>query len=822
LENAVIKQLIFAMLTIFIASTAQGEAIKTIRFETPKPTDAVIENIAHVFARQIESRCEAKVVSQGEAELTVELAVEPGIGEEGFKIADGGKGTIRILGNDNRGILYGVGKFLHTSVYGKDGFTPTAWRGASVPKMPVRGMYFATHFQNFYHVAPIEDVQQYLEDVSLWGTNSFVLWFGMEEFNGIGDPKAQKQLDRLRDILKIAKSLGLNAALGCICNDGYRNSPAELRADSSTENRPTYYTKNGPRIYNLGNELCPSKPGVPEMELEFCREKFEAFKSVGLDYWFIWPYDNGGCTCPKCSPWGANGYLRMAEPLAKEYKKAFPGGKIVLGTWYFDRWGIGEWDGITAKFKAQKPDWVDYIMSDNFEEYPRYPLEKGVPGGFPLLNFPDISMYGQDPWGGYGANPHPGRLQQRWDETKAKLSGGFPYSEGIYEDVNKVICAQLYWNPDKPAIETVREYAAFEFSPEVADEVVEVVKLFEKNHYRNQIGESAVTAAEMVELIDAKLTPQARRAWRWRLFAIRAALDAELFRNGQGMGRQKVFTQACEELVKISRTENVWPMMKPILFTAVNVEGPNLAAGYSQAVVASKPAAWWRMNDFRDRQIEDASGKSRRAVYENAVALGPPSEVSSNAAKKPENRAACLAGGRIKAAIDKLPDSYSVEFWFYNSLPNSARPITGYLFSRGVEGPEGTPGDDLGVSGTSAVELVPPGRLFIYSGDATRQLFGKTEIAPETWNHVVFVRDGNRVAAYLNGNAAPEISGELAKGYPDGVTQLFLGGRNDNFGNLQGKIAEAAAYDRPLTGEEAARHYRATGKSNPSGEPQNR
>ena len=102
----------------------------------------------------------------------------------------------------------------------------------------------------------------------------------------------------------------------------------------------------------------------------------------------------------------------------KPTSKAFPKGKVILSTWYFDRWGIGEWDGITAKFNAKKPDWVDYIMADNFEEYPRYPLDHGVPGGLPLLNFPDISMYGQNPWGGYGANPHPGRLQQRWDETK--------------------------------------------------------------------------------------------------------------------------------------------------------------------------------------------------------------------------------------------------------------------------------------------------------------------------------------------------------------------------------------------------------------------
>ena len=72
-----------------------------------------------------------------------------------------------------------------------EGFTPSTWRGVSVPKMPVRGMYLATHFQNYYQVAPIEEVTRYVEDLSLWGVNSFLVWFGMEEFNGINDPKAQ-------------------------------------------------------------------------------------------------------------------------------------------------------------------------------------------------------------------------------------------------------------------------------------------------------------------------------------------------------------------------------------------------------------------------------------------------------------------------------------------------------------------------------------------------------------------------------------------------------------------------------------------------------
>ena len=291
----------------------------------------------------------------------------------------------------------------------------------------------------------------------------------MEEFNGIDDPKAKAMIERLRALLKIVKGLGLDASLVGVCNEGYANSPANLRADSSTVGRAHYDTKKGERIYNLGPELCPSKAGVPELELQYCREKFAAFKDIGLDYWCIWPYDSGGCTCPEALR-GARTAISAWPRKRRAYRRVFPQGKVILSTWYFDRWGIGEWDGIAAEFKAKKPDWVDYLMCDNFEEYPRYPLEHGVPGGLPMLNFPDISMYGQDPWGGYGVNPHPGRLQQRWDETKTKLSGGFPYSEGIYEDINKVICTRLYWEPDRPAIETVKEYAAFEFSPAVADD----------------------------------------------------------------------------------------------------------------------------------------------------------------------------------------------------------------------------------------------------------------------------------------------------------------------------------------------------------------
>ena len=123
----------------------KAEVVKSVRLILPAQPGLVVEHIGQVLARQIQQRCEAKVVRDGEAPLTVELAVGPGIGAEGYRIEDCPGGGVRIVGNDAGGVLYAAGKFLRTSRYDQGGFTPGAWRGTSVPQKPQRGIYFATH-----------------------------------------------------------------------------------------------------------------------------------------------------------------------------------------------------------------------------------------------------------------------------------------------------------------------------------------------------------------------------------------------------------------------------------------------------------------------------------------------------------------------------------------------------------------------------------------------------------------------------------------------------------------------------------------------------
>jgi hypothetical protein len=223
---------------------------------------------------------------------------------------------------------------------------------------------------------------------------------------------------------------------------------------------------------------------------------------------------------------------------------------------------------------------------------------------------------------------------------------------------------------------------------------------------------------------------------------------------------------------------------------------------YARSVLASKPTVYWRLAEMSGPAAVDATGNGRDAVYEDGIAFyldGPQSPGFSG--EGTVNRCAHFAGGRLKANLKDLGPAYSVELWLWNGLPADARPVTGYLFSRGADGASG---DHLGLGGTAGNQ----GCLLFASGTRPGAvLAGTTKIVPRTWHHVVLVRDGKKVTVYLDGQSTPEISGEVAVGHPAGVGEVFLGGRSDRNAGWEGKIDEVAVYNRALSAEEAARHY---------------
>ncbi|QDV25494.1 PVC-type heme-binding CxxCH protein [Aureliella helgolandensis] len=231
------------------------------------------------------------------------------------------------------------------------------------------------------------------------------------------------------------------------------------------------------------------------------------------------------------------------------------------------------------------------------------------------------------------------------------------------------------------------------------------------------------------------------------------------------------------------------------------------ASGYNTAVLDSRPVAYWRMNEMSGSQAIDTIG-NHHGVYENGVAFYLPGFDTGSAIS---HRAAHFAGGCMQAAARDLGETYSVELWFWNGLPHDARPVTGYFFSRGTPGSKEAAGDHLGIGGTS-MESANAGKLIFFNGNAKNELqVGVTVIQPKTWNHVVLVRDGPRVAAYLNGNKTPEFRGEATISRSTNADDLFVGGRNDGFASFEGKLSNVAIYDRILSQDEITTHLKMSG-----------
>ncbi|MHB8970702.1 MAG: beta-N-acetylhexosaminidase family protein [Pirellulaceae bacterium] len=543
-------------------SPLHAQPTNSVQLVLPAQANAVVQNIGRVFARQIRQRCAAEIVTSGTAPLVVELALDTGIGAEGFRIEDRVGGGVRISGNDERGLLYGVGKFLRTSRFGEGGFTPGLWRGTSIPQKPVRGIYLATHFHNFYHDAPVEQVQQYVEDLGLWGFNTVVVWYDMHHFSGFDSAAATEFRSRLQAICSAARQIGLEVGLTRVANEGYANSPAAIRADV-----------RGMRGSIFATDICPSQPEGREYILQEFGRLCDWASAFEPKWVILWPYDSGGCGCAACQPWGSNGFVKMSESLAALARQELPQVQIIVSTWFCDE---GEWQGLAENFTARHP-WADYLLAEG--------TTRPTPGGLPLVGFPEISMHETFPWGGFGATPLPRRAQDQWNVVKQFSQGGFPYSEGLYEDITKAVLSQLYWN-DRPIADTLREYADFEFAPEVSEEVVQVITTLEQNHHWRwwpgelegvkldldwfpsrgaapQADPGAEAAYESVRRIDAQLSPQARQSWRWRLLFVRALLDAELKING---GRPNPrCDEAFAELIEIYHAQNANPALRPPL-----------------------------------------------------------------------------------------------------------------------------------------------------------------------------------------------------------------------------------------------------------------
>jgi hypothetical protein len=133
--------------------------------------------------------------------------------------------------------------------------------------------------------------------------------------------------------------------------------------------------------------------------------------------------------------------------------------------------------------------------------------------------------------------------------------------------------AQLYWDPDKPTDKALREYIAFNFSPDVVDSVSRAMGTLERNLGRSrqdaggatkfvmQSTDGAEEAYRLIAEADAKLPARVRTSWRWRVVYLRAQIDSELVKHQFRVSRKCV--AAFQELTAIYHEQNAHGVVRP-------------------------------------------------------------------------------------------------------------------------------------------------------------------------------------------------------------------------------------------------------------------
>lgn len=392
------------------------------------------------------------------------------------------------------------------------------------PRCEFRGAYFASHFHNWYITAPDAELHRYIEDLALWGFNWIETCFPAIDLPSEFSPETKEAVGRLVPLFEFAHGIGMKVCIGGFTNGGYKDYPAGLKAGL----HPDPLGRRG----NTGNMLCYAKPETRELMDAYNRHFFEWFAPCGIDMLISWPYDEGGCGCPECAPWGAKGFISSSKRMFELAREYFPGVLRLVSTWCFDTPPEGEWEALSRSLEGDK--WCDVIMADAHEDFPRYPLDVGVPGGLPLISFPEISMWGLSPWGGWGATALPGRFSRLWNQTEGRLSGGFLYSEGIFEDINKILVSQFWLTGSGDTAPALDMYARWELGCRDSADFIRLISGLERTHTDleltgrcslGDIGENFALASS----IGASLPGWGARSWRWRQIYLRALIDSRRY-----------------------------------------------------------------------------------------------------------------------------------------------------------------------------------------------------------------------------------------------------------------------------------------------------
>ena len=402
--------------------------------------------------------------------------------------------TLFIIGNDVRGMLFGVGYFLRKiSMQPGKILVPNDINIDTHPLVALRGHQLGYRPKtNAYDGFTEAMWEQYIRDLIIFGTNSIELVPPITDDRPTSPMFALPQMEMMIKMDKILEKYNLDVWIWY----------PEMFGD---------YTK----------------PENVEKAMEDNRKIFSQLPKI--DAIFV-PGGDPGNLPPKV-------LFNYLEKEARLLHQFHPKAEIWVSPQGFN----GERMNDFIQLLKEGPQWLTGVVHGPGIFMDVNELRKLVPAKYPIREYPDIthslmSQYAVANWDfAFAAtenretiNPRPIAESYIFHADSMTSKKGFiTYSEGVNDDINKIIWSGLGWNPKANLMDILQDYSRYYIGSDYANDFAQGIFNLEQSWNGPLLGNSLVYSnLSMFQSMEKKALPNVKLNWRFQQALYRAYYDA--------------------------------------------------------------------------------------------------------------------------------------------------------------------------------------------------------------------------------------------------------------------------------------------------------
>jgi len=415
---------------------------------------------------------------------------------EGYRIRiqAGAPPVVFVIGDDARGVLYGLGCLLRKlRLQPGAACLPADLRITTAPQYRLRGHQLGYRDKtNSYCGWDLPQWEQYLRDLIVFGANAIELIPPRSDDKPDSVHFPRPPLEMMTGMSRLADAYGLDVWIWYPAMDADYTDPATV-----------------------------------EFALQEWGEVFRALPRV--DAVFV-PGGDPGHTRPGV-------LLPMLARQAEQLQRLHP-----RAQWWMSPQGYTrEWmDEFLTILREERPEWLAGLVHGPWMQMTTAQFRAMIPAQYPIRNYPDIThslncQYPVPEWdvayaltlGREPINPRPLDEAAIFHYSMPPTIGFLAYSEGCQDDVNKAVWSALGWDPATDPREALRDYSRYFIGERYTDDFTRGLLALEEN-WRGRLMDHASVDATLLhfQALETAATPNELKNWRFQMALYRAYYDA--------------------------------------------------------------------------------------------------------------------------------------------------------------------------------------------------------------------------------------------------------------------------------------------------------